>query len=39
MSVVNFPACLFVTHALVGPNQVAEGRHWYGGWGLNTNKR
>ena len=36
MSVVNFPVCRFLSHALVGPNRVAEGLHWYGGRGFKT---
>ena len=36
MSVVNFPVCRWLQHALVGPKQVAEGLHWYGGRGFKT---
>ena len=36
MSVVNFPVCRFLGHALVGPTAVAEGLHWYGGRGFKT---
>ena len=36
MNVVNFPVCRFLRHALVGPQQVAEGLHWYGGRGFKT---